>query len=84
MPNIDEKWEHDDNKFNYASDLVTHIRSGFKLDLLHALHRIVNFMLSINFTEKLNVFFSLRDNFGPDFTVCVAGYPTGSIIIIIN
>lgn len=30
LPNIDEKWEHDESKFNYAYDMVKHIRSEFQ------------------------------------------------------
>ena len=30
LPNIDEKWEYDPNKFNFATDLVRHIRSVHK------------------------------------------------------
>jgi len=29
LPNIDEKWEYDPNKFNFATDLVRHIRTHF-------------------------------------------------------
>lgn len=43
LPNIDEEWEYDPEKFNYATDLVKHT----------------------------------REHFGDDFTICVAGYPTG-------
>jgi len=43
LPNIDEEWQYDPEKFNYATDLVKHT----------------------------------RQHFGDDFTICVAGYPTG-------
>jgi 5,10-methylenetetrahydrofolate reductase len=28
LPNIDEKWQYDESKFNYAYDMVKHIRQG--------------------------------------------------------
>ena len=28
LPNIDEKWEHEEGKFNYAYDMVKHIRQS--------------------------------------------------------
>jgi len=30
LPNIDEEWQYDPEKFNYATDLVKHIRQGFE------------------------------------------------------
>merc|ERR1719445_362461 len=30
LPNIDEEWQYDPNKFNYATDLVRHIRENFE------------------------------------------------------
>ena len=29
LPNIDEEWQHDPDKFNYATDMVRHIRRGY-------------------------------------------------------